>query len=76
MDIECDKALSIISWCLNGKQIAIKCNNLHDARLFLSEETILALAGEGEFPSILFGFSIDGSKKFEVSPPEGFLFSN
>lgn len=70
-----DKALSTISWYLDGKQIVIKCENLHDARLFLREETILALAGEGDFPSILLGFSIDGSKKFEVPPPEGFLFS-
>lgn len=62
-------------WCLDGNPIVITCENLHDARLFYREETILALAGEGEFPSILFGFSIDGIKKFEVPPPDGFLFS-
>ncbi|HEY9060822.1 MAG TPA: hypothetical protein VIO64_10030 [Pseudobacteroides sp.] len=70
-----DKALSTISWCLDGKPTVINCENLHDARLFLREETILALTGEGDFPSILFGFSIEGSKKFEVPPPDGFLFS-
>jgi len=66
---------NIVSWSLGDKQISIEINDLKDAHLYAKGKTVLALAGEGNYPSTLLGYNVDGTKKFEVAAPEGFIFS-
>lgn len=63
-----------ISLCLDEKQISILCKNLKNAYLYKKVNTILALSGEDNSYSSLIGFSVEGEKKFEVAPPNGFSF--
>ena len=63
-----------ISLCIDGKLISIVCENLKSAYLYENVNTILALSGEGNSYSSLIGFSVEGERKFEVGPPDGFSF--
>ncbi|HEY9062697.1 MAG TPA: hypothetical protein VIO64_19700 [Pseudobacteroides sp.] len=69
-----DKDTNTISLRLDEKPVSITCQHLQNALLYKKANIILALTGEGNLPSILVGFSVEGDKKFEVGPPEGFSF--
>jgi hypothetical protein len=65
----------IVSWSFSNKPVSIKINHLKDACLYAKGKTVLALAGEGNYPSTLLGYNVDGTPKFEVTAPAGYIFS-
>lgn len=66
---------NIVSWKLGDNQVSIEIDNLEGAYLYLEGKTVLALTGEGNSPPKLIGYSIYGTRKFEVAAPGGFAFS-
>lgn len=70
-----DKENNVISWRIDGELVSIECPDLDSAHLFTKVNLVIALVGQGSYPSKLIGFSEKGVRKFEVDAPKGFEFS-
>lgn len=74
-NLHIEKINGKILWRDNDTEVEVPLVDIDSACEFPNNDLVVALVGTNDFPISLIGFNADGTERFRVYAPKGFIFS-